>query len=132
MGRASARVRASEADRGSYLLPSETDTAVGAFQQTHQLFVDGKVGPRTLAALTAAAAPAGADAAPTGVAPVDRPELSLNSTGDAVKWIQRRLGLVDDGKFDPQTDAAIKAFQQSAGLSADGKVGPRTWAALTA
>ncbi len=115
---------------------AETDTAVRAFQQTHQLLVDGKVGPKTLAALKAAAAPApapaGAGAASAGPAPVDRPELSLNATGDAVKWVQRRLGLVDDGKFGPQTDAAVKAFQQSAGLSADGKVGPKTWTALTA
>ena len=83
---------------------------------------------------TAAAAPkvaaTTAESAPAEGAPTDRPELAIDSTGDAVKWVQRRLGIVADGKFGPVTDAAVKAFQKTSGLFVDGKVGPKTWAAL--
>jgi D-alanyl-D-alanine carboxypeptidase/Putative peptidoglycan binding domain len=99
---------------------AETDTAARAFQTAHTLTVDGKVGPITWAALR------------TATAPADRPALALNSTGDAVKWLQTRLALTIDGSFAAQTDAAVKAFQQALTLFVDGKVGPKTWAALTA
>jgi peptidoglycan hydrolase-like protein with peptidoglycan-binding domain len=57
-------------------------------------------------------------------------ELVVGSSGDRVKFVQRCLGLVEDGQFGQQTEAAVKAFQQSKGLMADGRVGPRTWSKL--
>jgi hypothetical protein len=92
--------------------------AVKHFQQANGLFVDGVVGPLTFAALCHV------------TAPTDRPELTINSTGDPVRWVQRRLGRTPDGAFGARTEASVIEFQRERGLTADGKVGPRTWAAL--
>ena len=96
----------------------QTEGAVKAVQERSGLTADGRVGPRTWAKLLA------------GVAPADRPELRVGSTGDPVTWLQRRLIVTVDGDFGPQTDGAVKTFQRSGGLADDGVVGPRTWAAL--
>jgi len=48
------------------------------------------------------------------------------SKGDAVKQIQRKLGLVADGIFGSGTEAAVKKWQAEHGLVADGIVGPKT------
>ena len=58
--------------------------------------------------------------------------LSLGSSGEAVKVLQRALGLDADGGFGPKTRAAVIAFQKSRGLSADGVVGDKTWDAIRA
>jgi len=67
------------------------------------------------------------------------PTLSLGSTGDDVKRLQRILVVTKlydwthiDGDFGPHTRDAVEAFQSSNGLSVDGIVGPNTWAALPA
>lgn len=57
--------------------------------------------------------------------------LARNATGDMVKWIQRRLGVSDDGDFGPQTEAAVESFQSSQDLRADGIVGPQTLTAIS-
>lgn len=49
---------------------------------------------------------------------------------EAVKVLQRRLGLTVDGVFGTKTDEAVKAFQRKSGLKVDGIVGAKTWAAL--
>jgi putative chitinase len=54
------------------------------------------------------------------------------STGDAVKRIQRKLGLVQDGDFGPATERAVMAWQRENGLDADGIVGPKTLEAMLA
>jgi peptidoglycan hydrolase-like protein with peptidoglycan-binding domain len=65
-----------------------------------------------------------------------QPTISLGSSGDVVRRLQRalrrtpNLGLVVDGSFGPLTETAVTAFQQGAGLAPDGIVGPLTWAAL--
>ena len=48
------------------------------------------------------------------------------SKGDAVKQIQRKLGLAADGIFGSGTEAAVKKWQAEHGLVADGIVGPQT------
>jgi len=50
--------------------------------------------------------------------------------GRAVRRVQRRLGVVADGVFGPQTDRAVRRFQRRRGLVADGVVGPLTRRAL--
>lgn len=96
-----------------------TDAAVRSFQEASGLVVDGRIGPRTWAALRSATAPAEQD------------ELSEGATGDAVRWVQRRLGAKADGEFGARTKARVAAFQRACALAADGTVGPRTWGALT-
>ena len=56
----------------------------------------------------------------------------LGATGDAVKRVQRKLGLVADGAFGPNTEKAVKAWQSENGLVADGIVGPKTLGKLLA
>lgn len=58
--------------------------------------------------------------------------LRRGSKGDAVKRLQRKLGLVADGDFGPNTEAKVKEWQAANGLVADGIVGPQTLAKLTA
>jgi putative chitinase len=58
--------------------------------------------------------------------------LRRGSTGDAVKQMQRKLGIAADGDFGPGTEAAVKKWQAANGLTADGVVGPKTLAALMA
>ena len=67
------------------------------------------------------------------------PTLSLGSSGEDVKRLQRILVMVKlldytgiDGSFGAETESAVKAFQQGNGLGVDGIVGPLTWQALPA
>ena len=50
--------------------------------------------------------------------------------GQAVRSIQRALGIPADGVFGPQTERAVRQFQRRKGLVADGIVGPQTRSAL--
>lgn len=68
--------------------------------------------------------------APTG----KYPTIQRGDTGDAVKLIQRFLGVVKPGdpgygNFADQTYAAVRRYQAMRGLVVDGVVGPATWAA---
>jgi len=56
--------------------------------------------------------------------------LKNGSTGDLVKQLQTKLGLVADGAFGPGTEKALKAWQQANGLDADGLAGNATLAAM--
>ncbi len=58
--------------------------------------------------------------------------VKVGSRGDAVKRVQRKLGLVADGMFGPGTEAAVKAWQAENGLVADGIVGPKSLAKMLA
>ena len=55
--------------------------------------------------------------------------VSLGSTGDCVREVQRAVGTKVDGIFGENTRSAVIAFQRRTGLEADGIVGPYTWAA---
>lgn len=59
-----------------------------------------------------------------------RPTLRRPSTGELVKQVQAKVGVIVDGNFGPKTEAAVRAFQRDHGLVPDGIVGPRTWATL--
>lgn len=50
----------------------------------------------------------------------------IGSTGEAVKQIQKALGIKADGIFGRGTEAAVKKFQKANGLTADGIVGKKT------
>jgi putative chitinase len=56
--------------------------------------------------------------------------LRRGSTGDAVKQMQRKLGIAADGDFGPSTEATVRRWQTANGLTADGIVGPKTLAVL--
>jgi peptidoglycan hydrolase-like protein with peptidoglycan-binding domain len=47
--------------------------------------------------------------------------------GEDVKFLQRFLGLSDDGHFGPATETKVKLYQQMRRLQVDGTVGPATW-----
>ena len=64
-----------------------------------------------------------------------RPTLSLGSTGEDVKYLQKVLNadvaansLVVDGEFGQKTKEAVMAFQKDKDLYVDGIVGTDTWA----
>jgi len=63
-------------------------------------------------------------------APAGRPTLRRPATGDLVKQVQAKIGVIPDGNFGPKTEAAVRGFQQARGMVPDGIVGPKTWAAL--
>jgi Transglycosylase-like domain/Putative peptidoglycan binding domain len=50
--------------------------------------------------------------------------------GNAVRSVQRAVGVPADGVFGPQTERAVRRFQRRRGLVADGVVGPVTRQAL--
>jgi len=52
--------------------------------------------------------------------------IKLGDKGDAVKQIQKALGIKADGDFGPNTLKMVKLFQASHGLMPDGVVGPVT------
>jgi len=52
--------------------------------------------------------------------------LTIGSTGDTVKALQSKLGIVADGAFGLGTSRALKTWQAKNGLVADGVAGPAT------
>ncbi len=59
-----------------------------------------------------------------------RPTLRRPATGELVKQVQAKIGVVADGDFGAKTEAAVRAFQQAHNLVPDGIVGPKMWAVL--
>src|SRR5258705_10217690 len=86
---------------------------VTAFQAANGLTADGIVGTTTWEKLIVG--------------------LTLGSTGDAVKVVQRQLNakrhasLAVDGFYGTSTRAAVIAFQRHMGMTQSGNVGPGTW-----
>lgn len=57
--------------------------------------------------------------------------MTLGSSGDRVRWVQRRLQAEGTpGQFDQVMLEALREFQAARGLVADGVIGPKTFAAL--
>ncbi|MCA1689042.1 MAG: peptidoglycan-binding protein [Actinobacteria bacterium] len=109
------------------LFGAGTTAAVKTFQRHHHLTPDGRVGAETLSMLRRVAAR-------HRTAPV-RGRRSARGraappASNAVRLLQRRLGVAPDGVFGPGTAAAVRHFQARRGLGADGVVGAATWAAL--
>lgn len=73
-----------------------------------------------------------AKAAPKAVKPKLSSELKVGSTGEAVSYLQSRLGIAVTGKFDAATKAAVIKFQKTRKeiTKPDGIVGNLTWKAL--
>lgn len=78
-------------------------------------------------------------AAPTKVTPIARPSstagpgsrtLRIGMNGADVSFLQRVVGVADDGAFGPLTQKAVEAFQRRHDLEPDGIVGPLTWRAM--
>ena len=68
---------------------------------------------------------------PTGNVDMNRFNMmQRGATGDRVKWVQRRLGVAQNGQFDAAMDRALRAFQNRKGLVSNGVVDPRTFAYL--
>jgi peptidoglycan hydrolase-like protein with peptidoglycan-binding domain len=85
------------------------------------------------ALFAAAAVPALADpgaSASGGAAASHEVVVKRGDRGEAVRKIQRELGITADGVFGPQTERAVKRFQSSHDLVPDGIVGPLTRGAL--
>lgn len=61
---------------------------------------------------------------------VAQPVLRKGSKGEAVRELQKLLGIEADGDFGAVTEYAVKAAQKGAGLVMDGVVGPYTWEAI--
>lgn len=96
---------------------------VKAFQASHRLYVDGKVGPATWQALGGFPS--------TNTQPCQVPTLRYGSSGSLVRTAQQQLGrLTVDGNFGPATLARVKNFQAGKGLPATGVVDSATWRAL--
>lgn len=112
------------------LFDDRTDAAVRHFQWTHDLLPDGKVGPKTWAALRSAP-----DSPPHP--PATRPILGYGSTHAAVYELQARLNTVGvrpslllDGVFGGRTLKAVQQFQWRLNLTIHGTVDHLTWAKL--
>lgn len=69
-----------------------------------------------------------------GGSPSKYPTIRRGDTGEAVKLIQRFLGVVGPGDpgygtFGPLTETAVRKYQAMRGLEVDGICGQQTWAA---
>jgi hypothetical protein len=85
------------------------------------------------ALLAAAAVPALADPGVSGSGGATASSevvVKRGDRGDAVRRIQRELGITADGVFGPMTERAVKRFQRTHDLVPDGIVGPLTRSAL--
>lgn len=68
---------------------------------------------------------------PTGNVDMNRfNTMRKGAAGDRVKWVQRRLGIAQNGQFDAAMDGVLRAFQNKKGLVSNGVVDPRTFAYL--
>jgi len=111
-----------------YALPAgrkdDPDFDMKAFRSAVAAVLGGAAPPP---ALIPAAEPPARPGAPAG-----RPTLRRPATGELVKQVQTKVGVVADGTFGAKTEAAVRDFQRAHGMTPDGIVGPGTWAALDA
>ncbi|MFL0245917.1 peptidoglycan recognition protein family protein [Candidatus Clostridium stratigraminis] len=89
-----------------------TTEAVKKLQSIAGIKVNGITGAQTLGAINSI---------------INKPLLSLNSTGVAVRYLQYRLGANIDGIYGAITRSKVVSYQSSNSLKADGIVGNNTW-----
>jgi Transglycosylase-like domain/Putative peptidoglycan binding domain len=82
------------------------------------------------ASLLCAAAVASADRGSATASASSVVVVKRGDRGQAVRSVQRALGIPADGVFGPQTQRAVRQFQRRKGLVVDGIVGPQTRTAL--
>lgn len=63
----------------------------------------------------------------TGKSKIGTRTLKLGMKGLDVAFLQRWLGIDDDGIFGPATEIKVKSYQRMRGITADGVVGPATF-----
>ena len=68
--------------------------------------------------------------APVQTVQISLPVLRKGDSGEAVKVLQKLLGVEADGLFGGKTHAALMAFQDANALEADGVCGEMTWSKL--
>lgn len=56
-----------------------------------------------------------------------KPTLKRGARGQDVITVQSKVGIAQDGRFGPSTEAAVRKFQALNDLVPDGIVGPKTW-----
>jgi len=56
--------------------------------------------------------------------------IRVGSRGEAVRRLQKALGVKVDGAFGPATEMAVRDFQRENGLEVDGIAGKQTWTAI--
>jgi peptidoglycan hydrolase-like protein with peptidoglycan-binding domain len=113
-----------------------THRAVGAFQRSQGLEIDGIVGGETRAAIARFIERPGV----ASLFDLDGRILAAGMRGPDIRELKRWLRAAGydvgprplTGRFDALTDAAVRSLQESAGLSPDGEVGATTRAALQA
>jgi TP901 family phage tail tape measure protein len=103
----------------------KTLSAVKNFQKKMGLVADGIVGSKTWNAIKGGGG--GTGGGTTGGA---TPTLRYGSRGEAVKEIQKAVGVAVDGIFGKNTLSAVKKFQKQMVIAVDGVVGAQTWAKI--
>ncbi|WP_068423915.1 peptidoglycan-binding domain-containing protein [Janibacter terrae] len=108
-----------------------TQTALKTWQRTNGVKVTGVLDDATwnrmvlLGKIPARGSDQGGD-----LATHMKTSIRLGSTGEAVKALQRVLGLKVDGTFGPATNTAVRNFQKDRQLRVDGFVTQNVWKAL--
>jgi TP901 family phage tail tape measure protein len=98
---------------------SQTRQAVRNYQSAHHLSVDGIAGKNTLTSMGLWATASSSSSSSGHV-------LTVGSKGEAVKTVQRWLGISADGIYGSQTKNAVIKYQKMRGIKADGIVGEQT------
>lgn len=119
---------ASAEHRDNILDPHYTQVGIAAVVANHRIWITVDFREPLRAPVAAVSPQRGASR--TGERPYPGRLLMYGSTGWAVAYVQRLLGLPTTGYFGARTLQAVYAFQRRQHLAVDGIVGPITWTSL--